>query len=139
MTEIVFHAIDARDAPAVWEKMQPLIDKALSFGQGDGTTSDHMLQGILLGELALWAAMKESEIVAIVVLSIDQEVTGRRISLELLAGDRSTEWEDQLESLILELKDRTEARCIEASCRSGLARRLARRGWRQKAVIMELT
>lgn len=115
------------------------IEKALSTGQGDGTTASHMMARVMTGDLKMWVMVDGGEIIACVVLSVRKTDTMTKLFIELVAGRDSELWNDALEQLVLDFKDLVGATCIEASCRLGLAKYLHKRGWRKKAVIMELT
>ena len=115
-----------------------MIESGLSKGQGDGTTSAHMKAAIDRGDMKMWVVLDDGSIVSCLVLSVRKTDTMTKLFVELLAGKDMDLWGDEIEQLLLEFKDLTGARCIEASCRLGLAKYLQKRGWRKKAVIMEL-
>lgn len=73
------------------------------------------------------------------VVSVKQYPTGRKLFVELLVGTDMEQWVDQLERVLIECRDLVGAMCIEASCRIGLAKKLGKRGWSKKAIVMELT
>jgi len=115
-----------------------MVKRGLSHGQGDATTSEGMLRNILLGNYLLWVAMKDGGPVAGIVLSVRPTDTGSKVWIEMLAGNNSRYWADELEELLSDFMRLTGSRCIEASCRPGLVKILEGRGWRKKAVVMEL-
>lgn len=124
---------------AVWSRLVPMIERGLSHGQGDNTTVDHMLFSLVKGRTNLWVAMEGDNLLAGVILSVKTTDAGRKLWIDMLAGGERWKWADQLESLVAEYAKLTGSNCIECSCRPGLARILKRRGWRQKAIVMELT
>ena len=134
-----FSSVKPDQVEYVFALLRPEIDKALSKGQGDGTTAAHMMAKIMTGNLLMWAIVDDAEIIACVVLSVKKTDTMTKLLIELVAGKDSVLWNDALEQLVLDFKDLVGATCIEASCRLGLAKYLHKRGWRKKAVIMELT
>lgn len=115
-----------------------MIERALSHGQGDGTSWEHMLAAILMQKMTLWVIHEGDDIVACVVLSVNEHAKGKKVFVQLTAGRDLDRWIDQIEGLLRDYRDLVGAMTIEASCRKGLARRLSRRGWGKKAVIMEL-
>lgn len=127
------------DARHVWPIVEPFIDRALRRGQGDESTPEHQLARIEAGLAQLWVVTSEDAVKAVVVLSIVETDAARKLNVDILAGSDMDTWEDYVERLLLEFMDITGAACIEASCRPGLAKRLKARGWRRKAVVMELT
>lgn len=125
-------------APAVWQELRPMIERALARGQGDGTSWEHMLVAILMQKMSLWVIHEGEDIVACVVLSVSDYPKGKKVHIQLTAGKDLDRWIEQIEGLLRDYRDLVGAIAIEASCRKGLARRLSRRGWGRKAVIMEL-
>jgi len=129
--------VPAPEALAVLAQFAPQIKKALRCGQGDAVTPEEVLASIVDERAQVWAAHEDGEAHAVVVLSVPQYRVGRKVFVEFLAGGKMNEWADEMESALLECGERVGAMCVEASCRPGLARYLKRRGWKQKAIIME--
>lgn len=127
-----------RDVPAVWGYFQRQIDRALSHGDGDSTTSDHMLNRLMSGGMQLWVVHEDSELIAALVVSVHVYEAKKTVVIELAAGRDLDRWADHMEKLLIQFKDLVGADTIECSCRAGLAHRLKKRGWKRKAVIMEL-
>ena len=124
--------------PAVWTKLLPQIERALAHGDGDSTTPGHMLDAVLKGRMQLWAVHEGEEIIAGLIVSARTYTAKTTVVINLLAGRDMDGWADRIEQLLRDLRDLIGADTIEASCRAGLARRLGKRGWKRKAVIMEL-
>lgn len=122
----------------VWEDLLPMIERGLQRGQADGTTAEHMLFRIIDGTYKLWAGLIDGKVVAGVVLSVREHDVGRKVFVHMLAGERMPEWADELQRLLLDFAGLVGAKCIEASCRPGLAKFLRGTGWRRKAIVMEL-
>lgn len=121
----------------VFDKLQKQVAKALSHGQGDGTTEIEMRLAVKAGEMQMWAVHDDEQVYAAMVLSVTQHSTGRKIFVELLVGKNIDDWVADLEALLMDYKELVGAMCIESSCRVGLAKYLKGRGWKTKAVIME--
>jgi len=130
--------VSRETAASVWARVQPMVHRALRRAQGDRTTSEDMLRAIVAGDMTLWAVHDDDDIVAIVVLSMTIGPAGKKLYVKMLAGHEMHRWVDRVEELLVDLRDLLGAKCIEASCRPGLARVLASRGWSKKAVVMEL-
>lgn len=96
-----------------------------------------MLGGILQRKSQLWAVHDDSGIHAVVVVSAPVHVTMTKVFVQLIAGKDIDRWADMVETRLEELRELVQAELIEASCRPGLARYLQRRGWKQKAIVME--
>ena len=123
----------------VWPQIEPMIVRALRHGQGDGSTPEYVYKALLEDETVLWVIHDDEDIRAMAVLSITLHPQGKKLNVELLAGEGIDDWGDELETLLMDFRDLLGAYCIEASCRRGLAKYLLRRPlWRQKAVIMEI-
>lgn len=123
----------------VWPSIVDMVERGLRKGQGDSTTSKTLLYQVLIGEYQLWIVHEGEDIYAGIILSVTQHVTGRKVFIHMLAGHSMSIWVDRLEALLKDFMGATGSMCIEASCRHGLAKQLKDRGWREKAVIMELT
>lgn len=115
-----------------------MVLRGLQHGQGDASSAEVMLGQILLGKFRLWAFLDGTEVIAITVFQVMPNVNGSKIWIHMLAGKDSDRWADSLEQLFTDLKDMTGAMCVETSARAGLAKVLSDRGWRRKAIIMEL-
>lgn len=127
--------LDALDE--VWETLYPLILKGLSHGQGDGSRGLHLLEEIRSGKSVLVVGHEEGEIQVGIVLSVLDGEAGRKLFIDMLVGNDMDQWVGDLESLIKRYRDEVGAKCIEASVRPGLAKRLFGRGWKRKAIIVE--
>lgn len=123
---------------AVWHQLGPLIERALEHGQGDETDESIVRQQLKKGDSQLWVVTNEGQIEAATVVSVMDSPKTRKLSIEILAGEKMSAWVELLEDVMLRFKKELGASCIEASCRPGLAKQLRERGWTQKAVIMEL-
>lgn len=123
---------------SVWMQLRPMIQKALRTGQGDQTTEGYLLAGIKSGNLLLWA-VHDGKIYAVMILDILQHPAKKVLFVVLIAGEQREKWADKLENSLVEFSRIIGAESIEASCRAGLAKYLGKRGWKQKAVIMEYT
>lgn len=122
----------------VWPELRPLIERALERGQGDETDESIVRTQLKSGESQLWVVTNEGQVEAATVVSVMDSPKTRKLSIEILAGENMPAWVELLEGVMLRFKESLGASCIEASCRPGLARQLRKRGWMQKAIIMEL-
>lgn len=121
----------------VFDELRPQLLKALRTGQGDGITEIEFRRAVESGQMQMWAVHDDEGIKAAIVISVSQHSTGRKLFVELLLGHNIDDWVADLERLLQDYREITGAMCIESSCRPGLAKYLATRGWRKKAVIME--
>lgn len=121
----------------VWSSLGPQIERALSHGQGDEVSSAYIKEMVRWGRMSMWVVHEGQQLLAGLIFTV-RESRVRKMYVEVLAGVRMDAWVDHLEQLMRDYAKEIGADCIEASCRGGLARRLGRRGWNQKAMIMEL-
>lgn len=126
------------DIRSIWPVVAPFIEKAHQYCQGDESTPEHVLARVEAGLSQLWVVTKSGAIKAVIVHTVVATNTGQKLNVDILAGEDMTEWVDSTEALLLEFMSITGCQSIEALCRPGLARRLKRREWKQKAVLMEL-
>lgn len=134
---LAVEAVTPEDAPDVLVLFGNELRKALESGQGDATNGREMLGMINAGTAQVWAAHEDGKVKGVCVVSVNQYVTGRKVYVHFLAGKGMDEWADVMEQALLECREKTDAMCVEGSCRPGLAKRLEKRGWKVKAVIME--
>jgi hypothetical protein len=126
--------------PGVFRSQLPALQRAMRHGAGDALRLEDMLKDVLMGKSSLWAVLEgdSPQPVAFLVLSVHQYPAKRTLFIEALAGSRMDEWIDVVEPLLRDAKLLLGVDTVEASCRLGLAKRLAKRaGWRRKAVLME--
>ena len=130
--------VEPEQIPGVFLEVEPMIERALSHGQGDTTNKAELVNGLLSGDLVMWAVHEGDDITAALILSVREYPNKTTLYVELVAGRSLDEWIDDIEGLLRDFAYMRGIDTIEASCRKGLARRLKRRGWNTKAVIMEL-
>lgn len=126
-------------AAAVWPAVEPMIIRALRHGQGDSTTPEYVLSAILRGISSMWVAHDGPEILGCVVFRVEDKDICRKIWIDFVAGKDLPRWYHQVHELLLDYMELVGAKCIEGSCRPGMARVLKKMGARQKAIIMEST
>ncbi len=129
--------VQPNQVDAVFAQLEPMIGKGLTVGQADSTTPEHFLAEIRRGDAQLWVVHEGEEIKAGIVTAVRVYPTGRKVYVDLLVGRNMDEWVDELEQVLMDYRDLIGAMCVEASCRFGLAKKLGKRGWKRKAVIME--
>jgi len=130
-------AVPSNAIDDVWPHVLPMVERGLRHGEGDTITSEHVRQSILAGEMHAWAVRDAEGIAAVLIFRVRMDAAGRSLFVVMLAGRDMSEWIDELEEMLMDYRDIIGARCIRASCRLGLARKLAERGWAKKSVIME--
>lgn len=114
-----------------------MIRKGLSHGQGDESTPEQLKAAIERGESQLWVIHEGEDIKAGVVVSVTDTAV-RKVWVDLLAGRDMNEWLPELVSTLADFRDLVGAKCVEASCRPGLAKHLKPLGWKRKAIVMSL-
>lgn len=135
-----FSSVPVDQVDIVWSALLPMIKSGLSKGQGDATTPEHIRAAIKRKDMLMWVVHQDEDIIACIILSVrTHESSITKVFIHLLAGKDMDWWGDKMEQLLLDFKDLAGAKCIEASCRPGMAKYLHNRGWSKKAVIMELT
>jgi hypothetical protein len=119
----------------VWNKLLPCIEKGLSHGAGDTTTSSELYESLKNGISKMWV-IHGLELVACVIISIKLYPNKKTVYVELLAGRDLDSFIYLIQDKLREFKELVKADTIEASCRAGLAKRLV--DWNTKAYLMEL-
>lgn len=121
----------------VWPALLPMVERGLRHGEGDTITADFIRQSVLAGEMHAWTVRNTEGIAAVLIFRVRVDAGGRSLFVVMLAGRDMPAWIDELEEILMDYRDIVGARCIRASCRLGLAKKLAERGWTRKSVIME--
>ncbi len=89
--------------------------------------------------MQMWVSHEDGQIDSGIIISVTQNLNGQKVWVELLAGEDMDSWVDDMEGSLKKFQDFIGAMCVEASCRPGLAKYLKRRGWKEKAIVMELS
>jgi len=126
-------------AGQVWPHVEPHVMRGLKHGQGDETTSHHMLAAVLQGHRSLWVIHKGTNILGCVVWKLNQYDTCKKIWVDIIAGKDMNEWYDMTTDLLLDYMDLVGAKCLEGSARPGMAKVMKKHGAKVKAIIMETT
>lgn len=126
------------EVPYVWSSQIEMIERAMSKGQADWGTPQDILRRVLSGKSHLWVIHRGQEILGVVVFCVRANDLMTKMIIEVLAGQDLELWIDQ-QQILLDFAEIVGVDCIEASCRPGLAKFLKGHGWKQKAIIMELT
>lgn len=84
----------------------------------------------------MWIYHIDEKVVGGGILSVQQMPRGKKIFIEMLAGERLDEWLEEIERLVKEYATEIGATTIEASCRPGLVKKLTR--WQPVATLMRL-
>lgn len=130
--------VTPEDFDYVWDKIKAMIRKGLRHGQGDSLTEDSLKKSIHRGDNLLLVAHDDDEVYAGIIVEITQYPNKKTVFVVLVAGKEINNWGSEVEAALKMLKYNANADTIEASCRSGMAKYLMNRSWKQKALIMEL-
>ena len=131
--------VQPKMAAHIWPMVEPMIIRALRHGQGDGTNPEHVLSAVLRGVSSMWVIHDGPEIFGCVVFRVQEQDVCRKLWIDFIAGKDFMRWYQQTHDLLLDYMELTNSKCIEGSCRPGLARLLKKMGAKQKAIIMEST
>lgn len=85
----------------------------------------------------LWVYHEGENLKGGMILEVNHFPRKKVVFVVMLVGTDMAEWVDEMEAALIELRDRVNAHCIEASCRNGLVKKLLKRGWTRKATIMQ--
>ena len=118
--------VPAKDVPKIWNELEPLIDKALSYSTEKLKAFDFLVP-ILQGKVFLWIGIEEDEIET-VFLCEPQQRNNEEISLWVhgiatKSGHGYKNWHPLLED-IKNFAKINGADFIEAKVRKGLAKKL---------------
>lgn len=128
--------VEPQSLDYVWASLRPKILKALSVGAGINQTEQHYYDSVKSGLMQMWIYHIDEKVVGGGILSVQQMPRGKKIFIEMLAGERLDEWLEEIERLVKEYATEIGATTIEASCRPGLVKKLTR--WQPVATLMRL-
>lgn len=121
----------------VWGQMAPMIIKGLSHGEGDGWTLDALLDAVRGGSMEMLVAHEGNDVLGCAILAIREYPRKTSVFVQMVAGRHGHIWSGEMIDCLESYREANSADFVEASCRPGLARYLARHGWRRKAIVME--
>lgn len=122
----------------VFASLATEIARGLIRGAGERDTRERLQASVKRGEMSLWVVHDDREIIAAVVLSVRDYRAKRSVVIEFAAGRDMDSWIGSMEALWRDYRDLVGAESIVAACRLGMAKRLSRRDWREKSIVMEL-
>lgn len=122
----------------IFAELSTEITRGLNRGAGERDTSERLSAAVKRGSMQLWVVHDGSEIIAAVVLSVREYRTKKSVVIEFAAGRDMHLWLGDMEELWRKYRDQIGAEAIVAACRLGMAKRLARRGWKEKSIVMGL-
>lgn len=120
--------------PATWPGIYALLEPAIE--QSD-TTARGLIDDLLAGDAQLWT-WRDPELRGACITELIDGPRGRSLHCSLLAGHDFEEWADQLIEGILIQARPLGVQSVTVEGRLGWERALGKRGWKRKAVIMEL-
>tara|TARA_R100001463_G_scaffold51218_3_gene101801 strand:- start:75 stop:500 length:426 start_codon:yes stop_codon:yes gene_type:complete len=117
--------VKPEDFPYVWDEVEPLIDKALSYANGEMNTSD-VLELLVDGTQVLWIGLKEDVIFCAgttEVINYPQKRILRIITFASKTGHYYELWKDFADTLE-DFGTKIGCSSLEAWTRKGMARKL---------------
>ena len=85
-TRLKAHLLDPEDVEYVWDKVEPILARAVSRSEGELKTND-ILDLITEGDMQLWIVSENKEIIAALVTQIITYPQKRILRLVSLAGE----------------------------------------------------
>jgi hypothetical protein len=119
----------------VWSRLRPQILKGLRHGAGQHYSEDYYYNNVNNGTMQMWV-YHELDVVGAGIISVNEMPNGKTVFIEMLAGEKITEWLEIVEPLLQEYAVQIGATTIEALCRPGLVKKLEH--WRPIATLMRL-
>ena len=138
-SSVEFKTVPADQLRFVWDTLGPWVRRALRHGQGTQTSEPDIIARVMKETSYLWVGTIGEEIVAGIFWSVRRIATGHKIWIDLAVGKEMDLWFEQAQEHFRRLADDIGAKCVEGSCRPGMARRLMRKGCKQKAIIVEMS
>ena len=114
--------LEAEDVDMVWDETYPLIKKALRHAEGELQPED-IKKHLDSGDLRLWVALKDKDVIASMVTEIIQYPRKRIVRVITLAGKDMNLWYDFL-PMVEGYAIRNGCSSLEAWTRRGMTRKL---------------
>ena len=117
--------VPAKDVPKIWNELEPLIDKSLSYSTEELEAFDFLIP-ILQGRVFLWVGIEEDEIETVFICEPQQHATQTSLFIHSIAtksGHGYENWHPLLED-IKNFAKINGCDFIEAKVRKGLAKKL---------------
>lgn len=124
------------EAAGLWLQFRPQIRKALSI-RGGGLTEASVISAVGRGLVSLWAIGDgNGGTSALAAVEIIRRPAHSALAVIFVAGSGMRGWIGAALAASLSYRRAHGIPRIEAACRPGMARRLARLGWSPEAVVM---
>lgn len=130
--------IEAKHIDIIWPLIEPYLQNVLRHGQGDSITVGSIYLSLVEDKQKLWVVTDGTEVYAACIFSVINNPANVVLFVSVLAGRQMDDWADVLIERLAHYRGRVGADCVECSARLGLAKYLSKKGWKKKAVIMEL-
>ena len=114
--------VNSEDIELVWDEVIPLVEKALSHAEGELIPSD-IRKHLDTGDLRLWVAMEDRDIIAAMVTEIIQYPRKKIVRVITVAGKDMSMWYDFL-PMLEGYAVRNGCSSLEAWTRKGMTRKL---------------
>ena len=119
-TRLKAHLLDPEDVEYVWDKVEPILARAVSRSEGELKTND-ILDLITEGDMQLWIVSENKEIIAALVTQIITYPQKRILRLVSLAGEDFNKFKHFL--------DRVQSFAIQSGCTA--LELWGRKGWKK--------
>lgn len=138
MEDFVVHGVLAEELPYVWEKVEPLIAKAVSHSKGRYSTKT-IVDALLNRDMQLWIVLENNQVLGAGITEIIKFSTGLNMArMVTVSGKKFKEWREYAEGVISAWALEQGCQKMEGFGRTGLSRILKNKnGWRTVGVIME--
>jgi len=126
------------DVPQVWPHVVDKIRRGLKFAAGDRITETGLLKALLDARFEMWVFRDGTELLSVAILQVVERPRGKAIIIIATAGRNFHRCAPEAYKLFRKYKQLIGAYTVEAVARDGMAKWLARDGWKRKATIMEM-
>lgn len=128
--------VPSEQVDLIWPQVEHKVRRGL---KNTGLTSDHMRLAAKRGDTIVWAVHEDDSIIAILSMRILAKDNGdKAINVDLIAGERFSEWAGRMKQLLEDYRDLIGAKAIRATVRDGMTRWLRSYGWKRVNTTMEL-
>lgn len=123
----------------IWPQVEHKVRRGIKAAHAD-VSPDYMRLAAKRGDAILWAVHEDDSIIAILAMRIlvNRENGTKMLNVDLIAGERFSEWAGRMKELLEDYRDLIGASTIRATVRDGMTKWLRDYGWKRVNTTMEL-
>lgn len=119
--EVIFGVIAPARIPALWAECREMLQSAFRYRVQEHTVDDYY-DPLLRGELQLWCAFQNGDLIGALVTSIDHGSAAKVLNVLSLAGREFSKWVSMVDRSLTQFAADTQCIAWQAVTRRGFSR-----------------